>query len=81
MSQTMYHFHLIKVEVGFSEEEARAMSWIADQKPKGKSIGLATGAFLAFSWGHWHERVTSYFRFTWNKRFTQFYIIAVKLFI
>lgn len=54
MSQTMYHFNLIKVEVGFSEEEAKAMSWIADQKPKGKSIGLATGAFLAFSWGHWH---------------------------
>jgi hypothetical protein len=53
------------------------MSWIAEQKPKGKFIGLATGVFLAFSWGHWHDRCMSYFRFNWNKRFSQFFLIAV----
>ena len=53
------------------------MSWIAEQKPKGKFIGLVTGVFLAFSWGHWHDRIASYFRFNWNKRFSQFFFVAV----
>jgi hypothetical protein len=56
------------------------MSWIADQKPKGKFIGLVTGTFLAFAWGHWHDRFTSYFRFNWNKRFSQFFFVAVNIY-
>lgn len=52
------------------------MSFIAEQKPKGKFIGLMGGLFLAFSWGHWHDRILSYFRFSFNKRYTQFYIVA-----
>lgn len=55
------------------------MSWIAEQKPKGKFIGLAAGTFLAFSWGQWHDKITSYFRFSWSKRTSQFFIIAVIL--
>jgi hypothetical protein len=73
----MYGFCIIKVEVGFSEEEAKAMSWIAEQKPKGKFYGLVAGAFLAHSWGHWHDRVISYFKFSFSRRYTQFYIVAV----
>jgi hypothetical protein len=57
------------------------MSWIAEQKPKGKFIGLVTGVFLALSWGHWHDRVMSYFKFNWNKRYSQFFFIAVFIFI
>jgi hypothetical protein len=53
------------------------MSWIAEQKPKGKFIGLVVGSFLALSWGHWHDRAMSYFKFSWSKRYTQFYFIAV----
>lgn len=56
------------------------MSFIAEQKPKGKFVGLVSGAFLALSWGHWHDRIMSYFRFNWNKRYTQFYIVAVFIF-
>jgi len=57
------------------------MSFIAEQKPKGKFVGLVSGAFLAVSWGHWHDRIMSYFRFNWNKRYTQFYIVAVFFFL
>jgi len=53
------------------------MSWIAEQKPKGKFFGLVTGLFLAASWGHWHDRIVSYLKFSFNRRYTQFYIIAV----
>jgi hypothetical protein len=42
------------VESGFSDREAQAMAWLADQKPKGKLAGLFAGSFLAFTWGHWH---------------------------
>ena len=42
------------VEAGFSEREAQAMAWIADQKPLGKFYGTLSGAFIAFSWGHFH---------------------------
>lgn len=55
------------------------MSWIAEQKPKGKFFGLLTGIFLAASWGHWHDRIVSYLKFSFNRRYTQFYIIAVFL--
>jgi type IV secretory pathway TraG/TraD family ATPase VirD4 len=57
------------------------MSWIAEQKPKGKFMGLVAGSFLAYSWGHWHDRIISYFRFGFSKRYTQFYIVAVSTFI
>lgn len=53
------------------------MSWIAEQKPKGKFIGLVAGSFLALSWGHWHDRIMSYFKLSWSKRYTQFYFVAV----
>lgn len=56
------------------------MSFIAEQKPKGKFVGLVSGVFLAVSWGHWHDRIMSYFRFNFNKRYTQFYIVAVPIF-
>jgi len=52
------------------------MSWIAEQKPKGKFIGLLAGTFLAASWGHWHDRIVSYLRFNFNRRYTQLFIIA-----
>jgi hypothetical protein len=53
------------------------MSWIAEQKPKGKFMGLVAGSFLAYSWGHWHDRILSYFRFSFSRKYTQFYIVAV----
>jgi hypothetical protein len=49
------------VEVGFSEREAQAMAWIAEQKPKGKFYGFLVGSFVALSWGHWHDRITVHF--------------------
>ena len=57
------------------------MSWIAEQKPKGKFMGLVGGSFLAVSWGHWHDRILSYFRYSFSRRYTQFYIVAVSTFI
>jgi len=53
------------------------MSWIAEQKPKGKFYGLTVGSFIAFGWGHWHDRVMSYLRFHWHKGFTQLAIVGV----
>lgn len=65
------------MEVGFSEEEAEAMSWIAQQKAQGKFVGAASGLFLAVSWGHWHTRILSHFNFHFSQRFTQLGIIMV----
>jgi|688.fasta_scaffold147788_1 hypothetical protein len=56
------------------------MSWISEQKPKGKFYGLIVGSFLAHGWGHWHDRIMSYFRVHWNKRFTQLAMVGVTLF-
>ena len=55
------------------------MSWIAQQKAKGKFVGASTGLFLALSWGHWHDRILGYFRLRFNQRFTQLGIIMVIL--
>lgn len=57
------------------------MSWIAQQQPKGKVLGLIAGSFLAFSWGHWHDRAAAYFRITWSKRVSQFFILSVLFYI
>jgi hypothetical protein len=56
------------------------MSWIAQQQPKGKVLGATVGAFLAFSWGHWHDKIAGYFRVTWSKRISQLMIITVSYF-
>lgn len=67
------------VESGFSDREAEAMSWLADQKPKGKMSGLFAGTFLAFAWGHWHERLLGYFGIRCNKIYWQLLIVGVHL--
>eukprot|EP00178_Gracilaria_changii_P022757 TRINITY_DN67866_c0_g1_i1.p1 TRINITY_DN67866_c0_g1~~TRINITY_DN67866_c0_g1_i1.p1 ORF type:complete len:140 (-),score=3.04 TRINITY_DN67866_c0_g1_i1:108-527(-) len=51
------------------------MSWIAQQKARGKFWGASTGLFLAISWGHWHDRILGYFRINYSKRLTQLGII------
>ena len=65
------------MECGFSNEEAEAMTWIAQQKAKGKFVGASLGLFLAFSWGHWHDRLTQLLRLNFNRRITQLGIIIV----
>ena len=56
------------MEVGFTEEEARAMTWIAEQKAKGKFVGATSGLFLALTWGHWHHRILAYFNLHFSMR-------------
>lgn len=65
------------VEVGFSDREAQAMAWIADQKPKGKFLGAVGGSFLALSWGHWHHKIFGYYGIRCNKIYTQLAILGV----
>ena len=65
------------VEVGFSDREAQAMAWIADQKPKGKFLGVVGGSFLALSWGHWHHKIFGYYGIKCNKLYTQLAILGV----
>lgn len=65
------------VEVGFSDREAQAMAWIADQKPKGKFLGFVGGSFLAFTWGHWHHKIFGYYGIKCNKIYTQLAILGV----
>ena len=55
------------------------MSWIAQQKAKGKFIGASSGLFLALTWGHWHDRILGYFRVRFSPRLSQLAIIIVKL--
>lgn len=66
------------VEVGFSDREAEAMSWISEQKPKGKFYGFLAGSFLAASWGHWHHKIFGYYGIRCNKIYTQLFIIGVR---
>jgi hypothetical protein len=63
------------MEVGFNEGEAEALSWIAQQKAKGKFFGATSGLFLALTWGHWHHRILAYFKLNFSMRFTQLGII------
>ena len=65
------------IEAGFSEREAQAMAWIADQKPAGKFYGTIAGSFVAFSWGHFHSRVFNSIGLKFNKCYTQLAILGV----
>lgn len=65
------------VEAGFSDREAQAMAWISEQKPKGKFYGFLAGSFLAFSWGHWHDRIFAQFGLRFSRFYTQLAIIGV----
>ena len=65
------------VEAGFSDREAEAMAWIADQKPRGKFFGFLAGSFMALSWGHWHNRIFAHFGIKCNKIYTQLAILGV----
>lgn len=65
------------VEAGFSEREAEAMSWIAEQKPRGKFYGLLSGSFLALTWGHWHDRIMQHFGIKCKRYYTQLALIGV----
>jgi len=78
----LYNFFIGKsavnyVEAGFSDREAEAMAWIAEQKPRGKFYGTLVGSFMAFAWGHWHERIFSHFGFKCKRIYTQLAIISV----
>ena len=75
LGDTMHHY----IENGFSVEEASAMAWIGEQKPKGKFYGTLVGGFLAYSWGHWHHRVFRQFGITGGKIWSQLAIISVAL--
>jgi hypothetical protein len=66
------------VSAGFSEREASAMAWIADQKPRGKFYGFLSGSFVAFAWGHWHDRILAHIGLKCNRIYGQFAILAVK---
>ena len=70
---------MTQMEAGFSEDEAKAMDWIASQKPKGKLIGFTAGSFLAFCWGHWHPRLQAYFHFRFSKLAMQSAIVIVNI--
>lgn len=65
------------VEAGFSDREAEAMTWIAEQKPRGKFYGALTGSFMAFAWGHWHDRIFAHFGFKCKRIYTQLAILSV----
>ena len=69
------------VEGGFSDREASAMAWIADQKPLGKYVGTVTGSFVALTWGHFHQRVMSHFSIRCSKLYSQLFILGVCLLI
>jgi hypothetical protein len=65
------------VEMGFSDREAQAMTWISEQKPKGKFFGFLSGSFMALTWGHFHERIFSHFGIKCSKIYTQLAILGV----
>ena len=65
------------VEAGFSDREAEAMAWIADQKPLGKFVGVLSGSFVAFGWGHFHHRIFGSIGLKCNKLWTQLAIVSV----
>jgi len=54
------------------------MAWIAEQKPKGKFYGFLTGSFVAFSWGHWHDRTLAHFGIKCSRIYTQLVILGVE---
>lgn len=66
------------VEAGFSEREAEAMTWIANQKPMGKFYGFLSGSFMAAAWGHWHNRIFAHFGIKCNRIYTQLFILGVQ---
>lgn len=65
------------VEAGFSQREAEAMTWIANQKPMGKFYGFLSGSFMAVAWGHWHNRIFAHFGIKCNRIYTQLFILGV----
>jgi hypothetical protein len=65
------------VEAGFSDREAEAINWMAEQKPRGKFYGTLTGTFMAITWGHWHDRITTHFGFKCKRIYTQLAILGV----
>ena len=67
------------VEAGFSNNEASAMAWIADQKPMGKFFGALTGGFIALAWGHWHDRIMKHFGLKCSKVYSQLFVLGVAL--
>jgi len=69
------------VEAGFSDREAEAMAWIADQKPLGKFVGVISGSFIAYGWGHWHHRIFGSIGLKCSKLYTQLAIVGVQMFI
>lgn len=53
------------------------MAWLAAQKPRGKTIGAIGGAFIAFSWGHVHDKILAKMNIRFNRLYTKFAIFAV----
>ena len=65
------------VEAGFSERQAKAMAWIADQKPLGKFYGTIGGSFVALTWGHFHDRIFGSIGLKFGRHYTQLAILGV----
>ena len=70
---TVHHY----IENGFSEEEARALTWIGEQKPKGKFYGLISGAFVVATWRQWHQRIFGQFGIRGGLIWSQIFIVGV----
>ena len=74
IGDTGHHY----IENGFSEQEGRAIAWIADQKPRGKFYGLVSGTFVAVTWQHWYKRMLASFGLRTGLKWVQALIIAVQ---
>ena len=68
------------VEAGFSDKEAEAMTWIAEQKSKGKFLGFLSGSFVALTWGHFHERIFAHLNIRCSRVYSQLAILGVRMF-
>ena len=67
------------VEAGFSDREAQAMAWIADQKPLGKFYGALSGSFVALTWGHFHNKIFGSIGLKFPRYYTQLAILGVPI--
>lgn len=56
------------------------MAWICAQKAAGKFYGATTGLFLAYTWGHYHDRMFHYLKWRGNRMLFQLGIIMVCFF-